>query len=389
MACKSLNPNNKFGFLRMRRVTGGTLADLPINDFCPVILVVSPPTSLVATVSSSTIINLAWTKSTYPSVTSQTLQISTSADFTTGVTEVTGIAAGDESYSATGLDADTTYYFRIKAISGAQESAWSDAASALTSYDLGRAINFDGVNDYISLSNLTGVSVDPDKFGFSIWVKIPTGFNSASIEPNKTVFGSSQANGLTKLVFIGLEKNNTVSWRFDCRLYDDSGAFKRDIRVSGIPYGTYPDGSIVHICGFGLSDQTSASGFDRQQIWINGVAINPASIANDNVTWLTSFGNTNYMGADRLARYYNDLIGDVVIFGGISLSDQDALYLYGGGKLLAGNPQDIIPIGNMYLWHKYNEDPITTNCIDSSGNSITGTLTNFAGGGDATERPIF
>lgn len=258
-----------------------------------------------------------------------------------------------------------------------------------SAWTLGRAIKFDGVNDYVQVNNLSGVAVDADKFGFHVWLKLPVGWNAASVASGATIFGTSQANGAPKLCFLNIEKNSTTSWRIDCRLYDDSGAFKRQIRKSLIPYGTYADGSILHICGFGLADETAESGFDRQQIWINGVAQNPAVIQNNSITWLTTFGNTNYMGADRAARYYKDQVGDVVIFGGMILTDAIAAALYGGGPSSAGNPENSIPLSNMYLWHKYDEAPTTTACVDSSGNGITGTLINFAGGGNASERPEF
>ena len=70
------------------------------------------------------------------------------------------------------------------------------------------------------------------------------------------------------------------------------------------------------------------------------------------------------------------------------MTDADVTTLYNAGA--GSDPSDIIPTTNMYFWHQYNESPTTTACIDSSSEETrTGTLTNFAGGGDADERPEF
>ena len=116
-------------YFRVKAINAISQSDYS-NVTDPVTDVLSP-SNLVATATLSTQIALIWQDNSSVE-NSQTLQISTSSDFTTGVTEITGINANDEAYSATGLTPNTTYYFRVKAVAGSQESEYSNVASAKT-----------------------------------------------------------------------------------------------------------------------------------------------------------------------------------------------------------------------------------------------------------------
>jgi len=87
------------------------------------------PTSLTATTVSSSQIDLTWTdvasdESNY--------EISRSLDNETWTTIAT-IAADSTSYSDTGLDPSTLYYFRIRATTASNRSAYSNTSSDTTS----------------------------------------------------------------------------------------------------------------------------------------------------------------------------------------------------------------------------------------------------------------
>ena len=88
------------------------------------------PSGLTATAASSSQINLNWTNN----ATNQTgfqIDQATSSDFTQGLTTVT-VGANVNSYSATGLSAGTTYYYRVRAINANGDSADSSPVSATT-----------------------------------------------------------------------------------------------------------------------------------------------------------------------------------------------------------------------------------------------------------------
>ena len=93
-------------------------------------IVVSPaaPTNLVATVISSSQINLTWTGAA--GATGYAIQESSNG--TSGWTQVGTTAAGTTSYQQTGLVAGTTYYFRVLATAGSASSGASNTVSATT-----------------------------------------------------------------------------------------------------------------------------------------------------------------------------------------------------------------------------------------------------------------
>ena len=89
------------------------------------------PSALAATVASSSEIDLRWTDNSGGIATGFAIDQATSSDFSQGLTTAT-VGAGVTTYSATGLSADTTYYYRVRAIDAAGDSANSSTVSATT-----------------------------------------------------------------------------------------------------------------------------------------------------------------------------------------------------------------------------------------------------------------
>lgn len=89
----------------------------------------SAPSGLSATAVSSSAIYIEWTDNSSDE-TSFTLQ--QSLDGSTGWTTVTTPAANATSDTDTGLDAETTYYYRIRASNAYGDSSWSSTANATT-----------------------------------------------------------------------------------------------------------------------------------------------------------------------------------------------------------------------------------------------------------------
>lgn len=89
----------------------------------------SAPSSLVATASSSSQINLSWVDN---SNNEMGFRIERATSATGPFTLVATLGANLTSYNNTGLSAATTYYFRVYAYSGAGNSSYSSTASSST-----------------------------------------------------------------------------------------------------------------------------------------------------------------------------------------------------------------------------------------------------------------
>jgi Zn-dependent metalloprotease len=93
------------------------------------VIVPSPPSNLIATVASSTQINLVWQDNSFDE-TAMILErkgSSPNAPFSTIAT----LAANTSSYSDQGLLTDERYYYRVRAFNGTAHSAYSNIADAL------------------------------------------------------------------------------------------------------------------------------------------------------------------------------------------------------------------------------------------------------------------
>ena len=94
---------------------------------------VSPgaPSNLTATAAGSSQINLAWSASATTGVTYNVYQ-STSAGFTPSASNRVATGVTSTNYSASGLTAGATYYYRVTAVSAGAESVATNQASATT-----------------------------------------------------------------------------------------------------------------------------------------------------------------------------------------------------------------------------------------------------------------
>jgi beta-glucanase (GH16 family) len=161
-------PFNQSMFLILNVAVGGTLGGSDSGLSSPQLMKVdyirwytpstgtceadpSAPTSLAATASSSSVINLTWSEPTPPAnctVSSYNVYRSTTSGFTPGSGNLIASGVTSPSYSNTGLTASTTYYYVVEAIDSYGTSPASNQASATTEASGSGgdfiAINFEG-----------------------------------------------------------------------------------------------------------------------------------------------------------------------------------------------------------------------------------------------------
>src|SRR5690606_33284731 len=112
------------------KVGFGTSRDNASFDNVVVTTPPAAPSGLSASAVSSSQINLSWTDNANDE-TGFAIDRATNSTFTTGLVTST-VGANATSYNATGLSANTTYYFRVRATNAAGASANSSTANATT-----------------------------------------------------------------------------------------------------------------------------------------------------------------------------------------------------------------------------------------------------------------
>ncbi len=116
-------------FYRIRAVNGSLVSSFTAQVSAATSVPIAP-TTLVATASSSTQINLTWSDAS----TNETgFQVERSTTSGTGFALVTTTAANTTSFSNTGLTAGTQYFYRIRAVNAVGASAPTTEATASTS----------------------------------------------------------------------------------------------------------------------------------------------------------------------------------------------------------------------------------------------------------------
>lgn len=115
------------------------------------------PTSLVATPTGATSIYLAWTDN---SGAESNFAIERSLDGSTGWTQIGTTVTDVVAYTDTGLTADTSYYYRVKATQGGTSSDYSNVAAATTLVEGAAGVATAASNDpqgiYMAIESPTG-----------------------------------------------------------------------------------------------------------------------------------------------------------------------------------------------------------------------------------------
>ena len=138
----------------------------------------APPTSLSAIAVSISQIDLTWTDNS-TNETGFVVERATDSNFTAGLTTV-ALGANATSYSASGLTATTTYWFRVRATNAGGASTNSNVASATTQTPPPTGVGLAAT--YFNNSNFTGTSVS--RTDATIDFDWGTGSPASGIAPN-------------------------------------------------------------------------------------------------------------------------------------------------------------------------------------------------------------
>jgi subtilisin family serine protease len=105
-----------------------------INAYYSIRNVPAPPSSLSAAAASSSKINVTWSDSSYGE---DGFKIERKMDVGGIYAQIAATAANTTTYSDTGLDKSTTYYYRVRSYNGSNNSDFSAEANATTSASSG------------------------------------------------------------------------------------------------------------------------------------------------------------------------------------------------------------------------------------------------------------
>lgn len=321
------------------------------------------PTNLAAVAVSSSEIDLSWTDNTNGAATAYEIYRGT----TSGNTSLVATTENLNSFSDTGLDNGITYYYQVKALQNETFSFLSNEANATTFFDFLNGLEADGVNDWVNISNISGVAI-PNQFTGVLWARIPappniqdvlieqwdnvgnTDFIQLSLSAPVTIDGDSYSlpvllvtttSGNEVLTFSPFSGGNT-SQRFLCDgtrrdlvvFVVDSANSELKLSMNGSPYRT-----------LSLSNPVSPSQFTSLNL---------------------------YAGRSGTQRWTNALFGDFVILDR-EVSEAEITHLYNGGNGTAFGDNNI---ADAIAYWKFDESS-GTNVSDESANNRFGTQNNF------------
>ncbi len=159
------------------------------------------PTSLRATASSSSRVDLSWVDNA-GAESGQTLQRSTDSGFSSPTS--IALAANAQSYADTTVSAGTTYWYRVRADAGDTHSAWSDPVSATlpsaTSYS--SVVAADTPVSWWRLSERSGTAAaDAQGVNGGTFVGSPT-LGATGLPPSASANGAVTFNGSSQSISV-------------------------------------------------------------------------------------------------------------------------------------------------------------------------------------------
>lgn len=184
-------------YYRARAYDGLTNGSYSSNATATTLASVTAPTSLVANPLSSTEIDLSWVDN---AVGEDGFKVERSLTGSGSWSQIGTAAADATTYSDTGLTVDTTYYYRVRAYSGATNGSYSSNASATTTASLAAPTGLTATTISATQINLAwtdnsvgedGTKVERSPDGVSSWTEI------ATPGPNVTTYSNTGLTGAT------------------------------------------------------------------------------------------------------------------------------------------------------------------------------------------------
>jgi hypothetical protein len=204
-------------------------------------------------------------------------------------------------------------------------------------FAFGNALQFDGVNDFVTQSSAVVLSSD---FTISVWFK----FNTIT---DTMLF--SRITGGTDYIRISTPTNVILNI---------GGGFS--YTVPTLIISTWYNLTISRISG-------------DTRVYLNGVE---SSTGARNLPTAIQLQAIGYY-APTSALYFNGVLDEIGILSGTGATPTNATDLYNGG---AGADFTTV-MGSSTLHYKLNESGTATTAVDSSGNGNDGTLNNFPASG--------
>lgn len=206
------------------------------------------------------------------------------------------------------------------------------ASSGVTPFSFGNALQFDGVNDYVTHSNIAiGAAAN---FTISFW------FYNSNASWNNTIFGKSNNNSFAFRLL------STTSFRL----------WVRDFTVPSMSLNTWYHCTIIG----------SAAGI---RLYLNGSESSSGLLATLSAINIDQIGK--YF-TSAPAYIFNGKLDEIAIWNGTTGTAQNAIDLYNGGD--GALASDIIASPTAY-W-RMNGVAGDSTAIDEQG-TYNGTLTNF------------
>ena len=231
-------------------------------------------------------------------------------------------------------------------------------------FSFGNALDFDGVNDNVTASNVSIAGASTTGVTVSLWMKPDT----ITTGNNQVVFSTARANNKT----FALQKR------------DSNGAgylrvLARSSTTNWINFESALTSTNWHHI-FLVYDGSQATSDDRVKMWVNGseitaktssTASQPTSIAAD---CLQDFTAGVWASATTFTKvYYPGLLDEFAIWTDYVGNGTEAASLYNSGN--GALATSVIPSPERY--YRLDESGSTATATDDSGNGNTGTLNNF------------
>jgi phosphodiesterase/alkaline phosphatase D-like protein len=281
-------------YYRVRATNGnGDSANTSTASATTSVTVPAAPSGLTATAVSSSQINLAWTDNSN-NETGFKIDQATNSGFTTGLTTVT-VGANVTTYSATGLSASTTYYYRVRSTNSAGDSANTSTASATTQANSNGSItvpdgNFtDTPGNVINTNTGGGLTFTSPMTGtLSGWnlVATPSTANGGTYsgwEPygvlDSVTSGSSSSPFSSNVVYIGNEPAST----YNAFIYYPGELYNNGSVVGGVQPGAGLTMTTTGISATAVAGMTYTATIEYSNASWSNCAVNPSANVTLNI----------------------------------------------------------------------------------------------------------